>query len=144
MATTDTRDITIEATVAQIQDAIADFGALPSWSSAHQSAEVLSTGEDGRPREVLMKIKTAGGSDEQTVEYTWTADSVSWKLLKSSLQRRQDGKYTFVPQGDKTRVHFELTVDPLIPLPGFLLKRIIKGSMETATEGLRKQVLKTI
>jgi hypothetical protein len=40
-------------------------------------------------------------------------------------------------------VKFELTVDPLIPLPGFVLKRAIKGAMETATDGLRKQVLAT-
>jgi hypothetical protein len=33
-------------------------------------------------------------------------------------------------------------VDPLVPLPGFLLKRGAKGLMETATDGLRKRVLK--
>ena len=27
-------------------------------------------------------------------------------------------------------------------MPGFLLKRTLKGGMETATDGLRKQVLK--
>jgi hypothetical protein len=39
-------------------------------------------------------------------------------------------------------VHFELTVDPLVPLPGFLIRRGAKGLMDTATDGLRKQVLK--
>jgi hypothetical protein len=27
-------------------------------------------------------------------------------------------------------------------MPGFVLKRVMKGAMETATDGLRKQVLK--
>jgi hypothetical protein len=45
-------------------------------------------------------------------------------------------------EGDKTKVKFELTVDPSVPLPGFILKRAIKGAMETATDGPRKQVLK--
>ena len=31
---------------------------------------------------------------------------------------------------------------PELPLPGFILKRALKGAMETATDGLRKQVLK--
>jgi hypothetical protein len=44
--------------------------------------------------------------------------------------------------GDKTKVRFDLEVDPAIPIPGFLLKRTLKGAMETATDGLRKQVLK--
>jgi hypothetical protein len=39
-------------------------------------------------------------------------------------------------------VHFELMVDPTVPLPGFLIKRGAKGLMETATKGLREQVLK--
>jgi hypothetical protein len=38
-------------------------------------------------------------------------------------------------------VKFEITIDPLVPLPGFLLKRTIKGHVDTATEGLRKRVL---
>jgi hypothetical protein len=29
-------------------------------------------------------------------------------------------------------------------LPGFVLKRTMKGGVDTATEGLRKQVLKVI
>jgi hypothetical protein len=45
------------------------------------------------------------------------------------------------PEGDITRVKFDITIDPLVPLPGFVLKRVIKGSVDTATEGLRKRVL---
>ncbi len=40
-------------------------------------------------------------------------------------------------------MRFELTVDPLVPLPGFVIKRGAKGLMETATDGLREQVLRT-
>jgi hypothetical protein len=36
---------------------------------------------------------------------------------------------------------FELTVDLLVPLPGFLVKRGAEGLMDTATAGLRKRVL---
>jgi hypothetical protein len=39
-------------------------------------------------------------------------------------------------------VHFEITVDTSVPLPGFILKRAIKGGTESATDGLRKHVLK--
>ncbi len=46
------------------------------------------------------------------------------------------------PEGDKTRVKYDFTLNPAVPIPGFVLKRIVKGSMETATEGLRKQVRK--
>ncbi|MBV9352246.1 MAG: cyclase, partial [Mycobacterium sp.] len=40
-----------------------------------------------------------------------------------------------------TRVKFDITINPLVPLPGFLIKRTIKGVVDTSTEGLRKRVL---
>jgi hypothetical protein len=45
------------------------------------------------------------------------------------------------PQGDDTLVKFEITVDPQVPLPGFVLKRAVKGTMDSATRELRKRVL---
>ena len=42
---------------------------------------------------------------------------------------------------DKTLVKFEVTVDPNVPLPGFVLKRAVKGTMDAATQELRKRVL---
>lgn len=35
-----------------------------------------------------------------------------------------------------------MEIDLAVKLPGFLVKRTMKGGMETATDGLRKQVLK--
>jgi hypothetical protein len=40
-----------------------------------------------------------------------------------------------------TRVKFDLTVDPSIPIPGFILKKALKGAMDDNTNGLRKRVL---
>lgn len=51
-------------------------------------------------------------------------------------------EYELTPKGDNTLVQFEITVDPQVPLPGFVLKRAIKGTIDTATEALRSQVLK--
>ena len=76
------------------------------------------------------------------IEYTWTDSSVSWTLVKSGQLKKQDAGYTLTPDGDKTKVKFDMTIDLSIPMPGFLLKRTLKGGMETATDGLRKQVLK--
>jgi ribosome-associated toxin RatA of RatAB toxin-antitoxin module len=141
MAINEAREIVIEATPEEILDVIADFDSLPEWSSAHQSAEVLETGDDRLPSKVKMKVKSAGITDEQVVAYTWTDNTASWTLVSSGAQRAQDGKYVLTPEGDKTRVKFNLTLDPKIPLPGFVLKRIVRGSMETGTDGLRKRVL---
>ncbi|MGA8548252.1 MAG: SRPBCC family protein [Mycobacterium sp.] len=144
MAIKETREIVIEASPEEILDVIADFEAMPEWSGPHQSAEILETGDDGRPSQVKMKVKTAGITDEQVVAYTWSGNEVSWTLVSSAQQKSQDGKYTLVPKGAKevaTLVKFEVSVDPHVPLPGFVLKRAIKGTMDSATQELRKRVL---
>jgi ribosome-associated toxin RatA of RatAB toxin-antitoxin module len=142
IAVSDSREVVIEATPKEILDVIADVETSPDWTPQQQSVEILDRGDDGRPRRVKMKVKTAGISDEQVVDYTWTDDSASWTLVSAGQLKSQDANYTLTPEGDKTKVKFELTVDPSVPLPGFILKRAIKGAMETATDGLRKQVLK--
>ncbi|HXO54824.1 MAG TPA: SRPBCC family protein [Mycobacterium sp.] len=142
MATSDSREVVIEASPEQILDVIADVESTPTWSSQYQSAEILEKGKDGRPKRVKMKVKTAGISDEQVVDYTWAGDSVSWTLVSAGQLKAQDASYTLTPDGDETKVKFDITIDLSIPLPGFVLKRVMKGAMETATDGLRKQVLK--
>ena len=142
MAIKETREIVIEASADDILDVIADFEAMPEWSGPHQSAEILETGDDGRPSQVKMKVKTAGITDEQVVAYTWKGNEVSWALVSSAQQKSQDGKYVLLPKGDnETLVKFEVTVDPNVPLPGFVLKRAVKGTMDAATGELRKRVL---
>jgi len=142
MAANDSREVVIEATPEEILDVIADVQSAPTWSPQYQSAEVLDTYDDGRPKRVKMKVKAAGMTDEMEVEYSFTGNTAGWTLINSSQLKKQEAVYTLTPAGDKTKVRFELTVDPSIPIPGFLLKRTLKGAMETATDGLRKQVLK--
>jgi ribosome-associated toxin RatA of RatAB toxin-antitoxin module len=142
MSVNDSREVVIEATSEEILDVIADVESAPDWSPQYQSAEVLETYKDGRPKRVKMKIKAAGLTDVMEVEYSWGDNTAGWTLIKSGQLRAQNATYTLTPAGDKTTVRFDLEVDPSIPIPGFLLKRTLKGAMETATDGLRKQVLK--
>jgi hypothetical protein len=123
-------------------DVLTDLESLTEWSSAHQKVEVLERDDQGRPKRSRPVVKTVGVTDEQELAYTVEDNGVSWTLVKAKQQRAQEGRYTLTPDGGSTKVRFELTVDPLVPLPGFLIKKAAKGLMDTATDGLRKQVMK--
>jgi ribosome-associated toxin RatA of RatAB toxin-antitoxin module len=146
MATSDSREVVIEATPEEILNVIADVESTPDWSPQYQRAEILETYPGGRPKQVKMTVKTAGITDEQVIEYTWTDRDVRWTLVSAKALKSQEASYTMTPLGDtdpeKTRVTFAITIDLSIPMPGFVLKRAMKGGVETATDGLRKQVLK--
>ena len=142
MAVSESREVVIEATPEEILAVLADVETAPSWSSQYETVQVVDTYDDGRPKTVTAKVKAAGLTDEQICDYTWGDNTVGWSVVKASQVRSQEAKYTLTPAGDKTKVRFDLTVDPSVPLPGFIIKRTLKGAMETATDGLRKQVLK--
>ncbi|MBY0287792.1 MAG: SRPBCC family protein [Mycobacteriaceae bacterium] len=142
MAVTEARDVVIEATPGEIMDVLTDLETLADWSPTHQKVEVLERDAEGRPSKSRQVVKIIGITDEQVLNYTVYDDGVGWTLVSSKQQRAQTGRYTLTPDGDSTHVRFELMVDPTVPVPGFLIKRGAKGLMETATKGLREQVLK--
>ncbi len=141
MAVTQTREVLIEATPDKIMQVLFDLESLTEWSSAHKKVEILERDDQGRPSKSRQVVKIVGVSDEQVLAYSVHDDGVSWKLVSGKQQRAQQARYTLTPEGDSTRVRFELTVDLLMPLPGFLIKKGANGLMETATEGLRRRVL---
>lgn len=142
MAITESREISIDATPDQIMDVLVDLESLTEWSSAHQEIEILERDDEGRPTKSRQVVKIVGVSDDQVLDYTFHDDGVSWTLVSSKQQRAQDGRYTLTPKGDSTLVRFDLTVDPTVPLPGFLIRKGAKGLLDTATDGLRKRVEK--
>ncbi len=139
---TESREVAIEATPEAIMAVLFDLESLPEWSSAHQEVEVLERDGQGRPTRARQVLKVVGVTDEQELAYTVHSDGVSWTLVGAQQQRAQDGRYTLTPQGSSTHVRFDVTVEPLVPLPGFLVKRAARGLMKTATDGLRSRVLK--
>jgi hypothetical protein len=141
MAISETREITIEATPDEILAVLYDLESLTEWSSAHQLVEVLERDEQGRPKQSRQVVKIVGVSDDQVLDYQVFDDGVGWTLVTSKQQRSQQARYFLTPDGDSTNVRFELTVDLIAPLPGFLIKKGAQGLLDTATKGLRKRVL---
>lgn len=141
MAITDSREVVIEATPDEILDVLFDLESLTEWSSAHQKVEVLERDDQNHPVRSRQVVKLVGVSDEQELAYTVHDDGVGWTLISSKQQRAQEGRYTLTPDGDATRVRFDLMVDLVMPVPGFLVKKGAKSLMATATDGLRKRVL---
>ncbi len=68
MAVTHSREVVIEATPQEILKVMADFESMPEWAPVYRSAEVLETGDDGRPRRAKTTVKSQGVTDEQVVD----------------------------------------------------------------------------
>ncbi|MCR8691690.1 SRPBCC family protein [Rhodococcus pyridinivorans] len=141
MAATVSDRFDIDATPEQVMRALEDVERIPEWSSAHKSVEVLTRDDAGRPLRIRMTLSLLGFSDTQIIEHLWTEKSTSWTLVESSMQRSQDGEYALEPTERGTRVHVTMSLEPKVPVPGFVLKRGQKHAVEAVRKGLTEFVL---
>lgn len=141
MAFHDVREVVIAATPKDILAVMLDLESLPEWSQTHQSSRVLARDEAGRPTRSRAMVKTVGITDEQEIDLTYYADGYGWTLVSATFQRSQEARYTLIPDGSSTRVRFEITMEPVVPMPGFLLRRAARAVLDTATYGLRRRVM---
>jgi hypothetical protein len=136
------REILIDAPPEVIMEALADVGSMLVWSPIHKRIEVLDWYVDGRPQHVKATIKIFGLIDNEILEYHWGPDWVVWDAGDTFQQRGQHVEYNLQRVGvDKTRVRFDITVEPSGPVPAFVVKRASKIVLDAATKGLREQVL---
>jgi uncharacterized protein YndB with AHSA1/START domain len=135
------REIVIDAPPDVIMEALSDVGVVTEWSPMHKKVEVLDRYPDGRPHHVKATIKILGLVDNEILEYHWGPDWVVYDAEETFQQRGQHIEYRVHPEGvGKSRVRFDITVDPSGPVPAFIVKRATKTVLDATTEGLREWV----
>lgn len=135
------RELLIEATSDEVLDVMLDLEALPEWSPAHLSSTILERDQSGRPLRSRSRIQVAGFTDDVVIALQYHPDGYSSRLESAMHQRAQNVRYTLTPDTNGTRVRFEITVEPTLPVPNFILRRVTEGLRYTASEGLRQRVL---
>jgi carbon monoxide dehydrogenase subunit G len=139
MAVQASREILIDAPPEEIMAALRDIDILPQLSPLHKHVEVIDCYPDGQPHHVKATVKIMGIVDNEILEYHWGPNWVVWDAKATFQQHGQHIEYTVKPEGvDKSRVRFDITVEPSGLIPGFVVKRATKAVLESAAEGLRK------
>jgi hypothetical protein len=68
-----------------------------------------------------------------------------WDAHKTLQQHAQHVEYTMHRESeDRTRVRFEITLEPSAPIPEFLVNRARRKILYAATEGLRRKVMAAV
>jgi hypothetical protein len=136
------REIIIDAPPEVILDALADINSVPLWSSVHKKAEVIDTYPDGRPHHVKVTVKVIGIVDQEVLEFHWGPDWIVWDARKTMQQHGQHVEYTLRREEEnRTRLRFDITLEPSAPLPEFLVNRARERVLKAATEGLRDFIM---
>lgn len=141
MAVSGSTEFDVNASPEQVMDAVAAVEDLPKRSGSHKSAVIESRHEDGRPDRVRAQVAAAGFTDNEVTDYTWDGlRSVTWTLVESSVQSEQVGTYTLTPTDGGTHIRLDLEIGVKVPMPGFVLKRVLKGALETGSKSFKAYV----
>jgi ribosome-associated toxin RatA of RatAB toxin-antitoxin module len=135
----------IAASPTRLFEAATDFDSYPGWARDLKSATVVARDELDRATEVKFRAAAMGRSTSYTLAYDYSEapDALSWRLVEGDIMRRLDGSYTFEPVADApdtTAVVYRLTVELVVPLPGFVKRRAEARIMHTALRELKDYV----
>jgi hypothetical protein len=142
MAEQATERMTIQAPPERCLEVVLDFERYPDWAADVKEATVLERDAEGRGSRVGYRVAAMGRSARYTLAYDYSGmpREISWRLLESDIMRRLDGHYVFERSGDGTEVLYELAIELVLPLPGFVKRRAEGKIIGTALRELKRQV----
>jgi uncharacterized membrane protein len=137
MADTASQTITIAADPARVWGIASDFEHYPDWAKDVKDVVVRSRDDEGRPTEVEFRASALGRSTHYTLgyDYSQAPAALSWRMLRGDIMRTIDGAYHFSPTADGgTEVRYDLAIELVVPLPGFVKRRAEVRILNTVRE----------
>lgn len=115
----------INAPLQRCVDIVLDFERYPDWARDVKEAVVRGHDAQGRPSRVEYRASALGRSTHYTLEYDYSQAParLSWHLVEGDIMRALNGAYSFVEVEGGTQVFYELELDLVVPLPGFVKRR---------------------
>jgi ribosome-associated toxin RatA of RatAB toxin-antitoxin module len=117
-----------------------DFERYPDWAPDIKEAVVVERDERGRGSRVAFRAAAMGRSASYVLTYRYTDDNrrISWELAEGDIMRMLDGSYVFEDAADGTTdITYHLSVDLVVPIPGFVKRRAEGKIMTTALRELK-------
>jgi ribosome-associated toxin RatA of RatAB toxin-antitoxin module len=135
--------IHIDAPPQAVLAVITDYEAYPDWVDGMKRAEVIARDAEGRPSEASFEVSQMGVGAKYTLAYTYAEKDagVSWTTTAASGAVKDiKGEYRFEPSDSGTTVTYRTTIEPGIPMMGFMKRQAEKMIIGMALEGLKKRV----
>jgi uncharacterized membrane protein len=137
MAEQASQTTTISAAPDRVWAVATDFERYPDWAKDVKDVVVRARDEQGRATEVEFRASALGRSTHYTLAYDYSQApaGLSWRMVRGDIMRTIDGAYHFTATADGgTEVRYDLTIDLVVPLPGFVKRRAEVRILNTVRE----------
>lgn len=122
-----------------------DIATYPDWAHAISGVEIIDRDAEGRVASARFVAEAIGRRTQYVLAYDYSGapHRLAWSQLSGDLTSSVDGAYTFKPSPDDplaTLVSYELSIDLVLPLPGFVRRRAEAKIVEAALGKFRRRV----
>ncbi len=136
--------IRIDASVERCFATLVDFASYPEWAGDLKEVTVVETDADNRAVVVEYRAAAMGRSTTYQLRYDYSAapHRLGWELVEGDLPRELDGAYVLTAADGEaaTDVVYELAIDLVYPIPGFVKRRAEGRIIKTALSELKARV----
>jgi hypothetical protein len=139
MAERATQSITISAPPELCFAVVQDFERYPEWAHDVKDAVVVARDDAGRPSVVEFTAAAMGRTTRYRLGYDYAGAParIAWHLEEGDIMTVIDGAYDFAPSASVaggTDVTYELAIELVVPLPGFVKRRAELRILNTIKE----------
>lgn len=137
MAEQASQTTTIAAPPERVWAIAIDIEKYPEWAKDVKDVVVRGRDEQGRPLEVEFRASALGRSTHYTLgyDYSQAPGVLAWRLIRGDIMSTIDGAYNFTSTADGgTEVRYDLTIELVVPLPGFVKRRAEVRILNTVRE----------
>ncbi|HNJ98807.1 MAG TPA: SRPBCC family protein [Ilumatobacteraceae bacterium] len=137
MAETASQTTTIAAAPDRVWAIAIDFDQYPEWAKDIKNVIVRERDAEGRATEVEYRASALGRSTHYTLgyDYSQAPNVLKWRMLRGDIMRTIDGAYNFSATADGgTEVRYDLAIELVVPLPGFVKRRAEVRILNTVRE----------
>jgi uncharacterized membrane protein len=137
MADSASLTITIGAPLDTCYAVATDFERYPEWARDVKEAIIRTRDDEGRATQVEFRASALGRSTHYTLAYDYSQApaTLSWSMIRGDIMRAIDGAYSFTSTPDGgTEVRYDLSIELVVPLPGFVKRRAEVRILNTVKE----------
>lgn len=137
MADRASQTITISASPTHVWSIATDVERYPEWAKDVKDVVVRTRDAQGRPLEVEFRASALGRSTHYTLlyDYDQAPSALAWHMVRGDIMRSIEGAYHFAPTADGgTEVRYDLSIELVVPLPGFVKRRAEVRILNTVRE----------
>ena len=137
MAEKASQTITIAAAPERVWAIACDFEGYPQWAKDVKDVIIRGRDGEGRPDQVEFRASALGRSTHYTLSYDYSQapNVLAWHMVRGDIMRTIDGAYHFSPNTEGgTDVRYDLAIELVVPLPGFVKRRAEVRILNTVRE----------